>query len=61
MTITGRYAKWLNATDCKSVGSAFGGSNPPLPTTIIWPGTAMFSTALRGKVVWRDVLFSSVV
>ena len=28
----GRVAEWPNATDCKSVVSDFGGSNPPSPT-----------------------------
>ena len=32
-SIFGRIPEWPNGTDCKSVGSAFGGSNPPPPTT----------------------------
>ena len=28
----GEIPEWPKGTDCKSVGSAFGGSNPPLPT-----------------------------
>ena len=27
----GEVPEWPKGTDCKSVGSAFGGSNPPLP------------------------------
>ena len=29
----GEVPEWPKGTDCKSVGEAFGGSNPPLPTT----------------------------
>ena len=29
--VSGQVPKWPKGTDCKSVGSAFGGSNPPLP------------------------------
>lgn len=32
-TFTGEIAKWLNAADCKSAPSGFGGSNPSLPTS----------------------------
>jgi hypothetical protein len=28
----GEVPEWLNGADCKSVGAAFGGSNPSLPT-----------------------------
>ena len=28
---SGEVPEWPKGTDCKSVGSAFGGSNPPLP------------------------------
>ena len=28
----GEVPEWPKGTDCKSVGAAFGGSNPPLPT-----------------------------
>ena len=31
---SGEFPEWSNGADCKSVGSAFEGSNPPLP---IWP------------------------
>ena len=27
----GEVPEWPKGTDCKSVGVAFGGSNPPLP------------------------------
>jgi hypothetical protein len=27
----GEVPEWPKGTDCKSVGKAFGGSNPPLP------------------------------
>lgn len=30
--IYGQVPEWPKGTDCKSVSSAFGGSNPPLPT-----------------------------
>ena len=34
---SGSVAKWSNAPDCKSGGSAFGGSNPPRPTEFrVW-------------------------
>ena len=32
--INGGVPEWSKGTDCKSVGEAFGGSNPP-PTTIL--------------------------
>ena len=28
----GKIPEWPKGADCKSVGTAFGGSNPPLPT-----------------------------
>ena len=31
----GRFPEWPKGADCKSVGSAFGGSNPPSPTTAL--------------------------
>ena len=30
-TQSGEVPEWPKGTDCKSVGFAFGGSNPPLP------------------------------
>ena len=33
MDILGEVPEWLKGADCKSAGSAFGGSNPPLSTT----------------------------
>jgi hypothetical protein len=30
MGILGEVPEWLKGADCKSAGSAFGGSNPPL-------------------------------
>ncbi len=35
---TGEVPEWSKGADCKSAGSAFGGSTPPLPT--IWAGIA---------------------
>jgi hypothetical protein len=32
MDISGEVPEWLKGADCKSAGSAFGGSNPPLST-----------------------------
>ena len=32
ISVCGEIAKWLNAADCKSAPSGFGGSNPSLPT-----------------------------
>ena len=32
--IYGEFPEWLNGADCKSVGDAFGGSNPSLPTKV---------------------------
>ena len=32
---TGEVPERSKGTDCKSVGEAFGGSNPPLPTTVL--------------------------
>ena len=31
--VDGEVAKWLNAADCKSAPSGFGGSKPPVSTT----------------------------
>jgi hypothetical protein len=33
--IDGEVPEWPKGTDCKSVGSAFGGSNPPLPIFLV--------------------------
>jgi hypothetical protein len=30
--VYGEVPEWLKGADCKSAGSAFGGSNPPLST-----------------------------
>ena len=30
--VVGEVPEWPKGTDCKSVGEAYGGSNPPLPT-----------------------------
>lgn len=35
--LAGGVPEWPKGTDCKSVGTAFGGSNPP-PSTIIYTG-----------------------
>ena len=34
----GEVPEWLKGADCKSAGSAFGGSNPPLSTKYRDPG-----------------------
>ena len=34
--IKGEVPEWTKGTDCKSVASGFGGSNPPLPTLKIF-------------------------
>ena len=42
----GEIPEWPNGADCKSVGNAFGGSNPPLPTFIIFAcGSSSFGRA----------------
>ena len=33
--VSGEVPEWSKGTDCKSVGRAFGGSNPPLSTTFV--------------------------
>ena len=33
--LSGGVAKWLNAVDCNSILSEFGGSNPPPPTILL--------------------------
>ena len=33
--VSGEVPEWSKGTDCKSVGRAFGGSNPPLSTTLL--------------------------
>ena len=49
----GEVPKRSNGADCKSVGAAFGGSNPPLPTidvVVIWVGlSALFTRELYAK------------
>ena len=47
-TIFGEVAKWLNATDCKSVLFEFDGSNPSLSTTLL--------TLPRSQVVRHQTL-----
>ena len=41
----GEIPEWPKGTDCKSVGSAFGGSNPPLPTIKNNAGIAQLARA----------------
>ena len=47
---TGEVPKRSNGADCKSAGSAFGGSNPPLSTTPYdrWRGHAVSAKRIRG-------------
>ena len=42
--IYGQIPEWPKGTDCKSAGTAYGGSNPPLPTT--YAGMAELADAL---------------
>ena len=37
----GEVPEWSKGTDCKSVGDAFGGSNPPLPTIASGSGSTL--------------------
>ena len=46
----GGVPEWLKGTDCKSVGLAYAGSNPALPTT---PKPHQVSVAPQG--VWSEV------
>ena len=41
----GEVPEWPKGTDCKSVGDAFGGSNPPLPTTVLQRGAGIAQLA----------------
>ena len=38
----GKIPEWPKGADCKSVGTAFGGSNPPLPTKRVKKLTLFF-------------------
>ena len=46
--INGGVPEWPKGTDCKSVGSAFGGSNPPLPTILRIGCRSMAGRAIDG-------------
>ena len=46
MVFRGGVPEWLKGTDCKSVGNAFGGSNPPPSTIEIMVGTRQKSKAV---------------
>ena len=53
----GGVPEWPKGSDCKSDGSAFGGSNPP-PSTSLWRPAAGFSVlahSLRGAGGLRRV------
>lgn len=43
---SGGVPEWPKGTDCKSVGAAFGGSNPPSPTSDNWSGSGTHSLGL---------------
>ena len=43
----GGVPKWLKGADCKSVGSAFGGSNPPSSTKTADSLSAIFYIYFR--------------
>ena len=39
---SGEVPEWPKGTDCKSVGSAFGGSNPPLPKRFMFENIKIY-------------------
>ena len=41
---SGEVPEWSKGTDCKSVGSAFGGSNPPLPKCFMFENIKIYRT-----------------
>ena len=43
----GRFPEWPKGADCKSVGNAFGGSNPPSPTIAIQKRTLITRAVIR--------------
>ena len=45
MNSDGGVPEWPKGADCKSAGSAYGGSNPP-PSTIYLTQRALFQTAI---------------
>ena len=45
----GEVPERSKGTDCKSVGEAFGGSNPPLPTTLANDGRAGVAQLARAS------------
>ena len=52
----GGIPEWPKGTDCKSAGTAFGGSNPPSPTyqTSEWISRSG-EVISRGRAVWQLV------
>ena len=46
----GKIPEWPKGADCKSVGTAFGGSNPPLPTKKESIEISMLSFFVRKRV-----------
>ena len=55
----GEIPEWPKGTDCKSVGSAFGGSNPPLPTICRFnfgPGSSVVERFLGKEEVGSSIL-----
>ena len=46
---TGEVPEWSKGPDCKSDGSAFGGSNPPLPTIFFIGGCGFRHDGLGGN------------
>ncbi len=50
----GEVPEWPKGTDCKSVGIAFGGSNPPLPIFSILDFGVIVSCGLI--MTFKDVL-----
>ena len=62
--LNGGVPEWSKGTDCKSVGDAFGGSNPPPSTNIIgadqWIGAMFFliNLDLQGLYsIWQNRSF----
>jgi hypothetical protein len=56
MAALGGVPEWPKGTGCKPVGSAYGGSNPPAPTSLPRPGGSIVSGAVKSRVGLRELV-----
>ena len=57
--LSGGVAKWLNAVDCKSILSEFGGSNPSPPTILLGYSQAVRHQTLTLASPWSESRYPS--